>query len=242
MQIEIPAQAGQVLETVKPLFGGSLLGFYLYGSATCGGLHPDSDVDLLAVQGNDEEAAQIPPAYEGSYEAVQSKKKAVCRQNFADTDDNAADAEDLDYSDLTPADVPVQNASGETISAQEAEQPYVVKNDGFVSDAALGIEKAGGVALGTPNADGGVAEIVAYDEANGRAYVVNGQESVLNIFSVNQDGSFGDVEKLDVAALMAAEDASFTYGDMTSVAVSPPCTRRACSRIWSPSPPTAATF
>ena len=49
MQIEIPAQAGQVLETVKPLFGGSLLGFYLYGSATYGGLHPDSDVDLLAV-------------------------------------------------------------------------------------------------------------------------------------------------------------------------------------------------
>ena len=181
---------------------------------------PAGYVDLLAVQGNDEEAAQIPPAYEGSYEAVQSKKKAVCRQNFADTDDNGADAEDLDYSDLTPADVPVQNASGETISAQEAEDAYVVKNDGFVSDAALGIEKAGGVALGTPNADGGVAEIVAYDEANGRAYVVNGQESVLNIFSVNQDGSFGDVEKLDVAALMAAEDASFTYGDMTSVAVS----------------------
>ena len=49
MQIEIPAQAGQVLETVQPLFGGSLLGFYLYGSATYGGLHPDSDVDLLAV-------------------------------------------------------------------------------------------------------------------------------------------------------------------------------------------------
>ncbi len=49
MQIEIPAQAGQVLAIVKPLFGGSLLGFYLYGSATYGGLHPDSDVDLLAV-------------------------------------------------------------------------------------------------------------------------------------------------------------------------------------------------
>ena len=73
---------------------------------------PAGYVDLLAVQGNDEEAAQIPPAYEGSYEGVQSKKKAVCRQNFADTDDNAADAEDLDYSDLTPADVPVQNARG----------------------------------------------------------------------------------------------------------------------------------
>ena len=121
---------------------------------------------------------------------------------------------------MTPADVPVQNSAGETISAQEEEEPYVVKEDGFEADAALGLEKAGGIALGTPNADGGVAEIVAYDEENGKAYVVNGQESVLNIFDVRADGSFGGAEKRDVAALMAEADPAFTYGDMTSVAVS----------------------
>ena len=181
---------------------------------------PANYVDLLAIQGNDAEDAQIPPAYEGTYEAEQSKKKAVARENFADTDDNAADAQDLDYSDVTPADVPVQNSAGETISAQGEEEPYVVKEDGFESDAALGLEKAGGIALGTPNADGGVAEIVAYDEENGKAYVVNGQESVLNIFDVRADGSFGEAEKRDVAALMAEADPAFTYGDMTSVAVS----------------------
>ena len=182
---------------------------------------PANYVDLLAMQGNDAEDAQIPPAYEGAYEAEQSKKKAVVRENFADTDDNAADARDLSYSDVTPADVPVRNAAGETIAAQEAEQPYVVRNESFEADGALTLEKAGGIALGTPNADGGVAEIVAYDEEKGKAYVVNGQESVLNIFDVKADGSFGEAEKKDVAALMAEADASFAYGDMTSVAVSP---------------------
>lgn len=36
MQTEIPAQSQQVLEAVRPLFGGSLLGFYLYGPAVHG--------------------------------------------------------------------------------------------------------------------------------------------------------------------------------------------------------------
>ena len=60
---------------------------------------PAGYVDVLAVQGNDAEAAQIPPVYEGEYEDIQSKKKAVRRDNFADTDDNAADAGEADYSE-----------------------------------------------------------------------------------------------------------------------------------------------
>lgn len=36
MQTEIPAQDQQVLEAVRPLFGSSLLGFYLYDSAAHG--------------------------------------------------------------------------------------------------------------------------------------------------------------------------------------------------------------
>lgn len=186
---------------------------------------PANFVDLLAVQGNDAEEAQMPPAYEGAVEAEQSKKKAVCRDDYADTDDNAADASALDYSDITPEDVPVQNSKGETISAQggqtEPELPsYTVKNDGFAADASLALEKAGGVTLGTANADGGVAEIVAYNEKDGKVYAVNGQESILNVFDLNDDGTFGSVEKIDVAALMKGEDDTFAYGDMTSVAVS----------------------
>ena len=181
---------------------------------------PAGYVDVLAAQGNDAEEAQIPPVYEGRYEDIQSKKKAVRRENFADTDDNAADASDLNYEDAKAEDTPVLNGKGETIAAQEPSAPaYEVKEDSFEQAARLTMQKAGGIALGTPNADGGVAEIVSFNADTGKAYVVNGQESVLNIFDVKADGSFGEAEKLDIAALMQEQDTSFAYGDMTSVAV-----------------------
>ena len=181
---------------------------------------PAGYVDVLAVQGNDGEAAQIPPVYEGGYEDIQSKKKAVRRDNFADTDDNAADASDLNYEDAKAEDAPVLNGKGETIAAQEPSAPvYEVKNDSFEEAARLTMQKAGGITLGTPNADGGVAEIVSFNADTNRAYVVNGQESVLNIFDVKADGSFGEAEKLNIQELMKAKDPAFAYGDMTSVAV-----------------------
>lgn len=181
---------------------------------------PAGYVDLLAVKGNDEgDDTQIPPAYEGGYLEEQSKKKAVCRKDFADTDDNKADAEDVNYEDVTPADVPVQNSRGETIYEQASEPSYTVRNEGFVTDASLTLKKADGVTLGQANPDGGVAEIVAYNADNGRVYVVNGADSLLNVFDVEEDGTFGEVTSLDVAALVSAQDDGFTYGDMTSVAV-----------------------
>ncbi len=181
---------------------------------------PAGYVDVLAVQGNDTKDAQIPPVYESGYEDIQSKKKAVRRDNFADTDDNAADASDLNYEDAKAEDAPVLNGKGETIAAQEPSAPaYEVKEDSFEEAARLTMQKAGGIALGTPNADGGVAEIVSFNADTNRAYVVNGQESVLNIFDVKADGSFGEAEKLNIQELMKAKDPAFAYGDMTSVAV-----------------------
>ncbi len=187
---------------------------------------PEGYVDLLAVQGNDSEPEQAPPVYEGEYADIQSKKKAVRRTDFADTDNNKNDGGELNYEDVSAADKPVQNSKGETISAQETEVPeepetpaYTVKNDGFEADAAFGIEKKGGVTLGDANKDGGVAEIVSYNADNGRAYVVNGQSGKLDVFEVKADGSFGTKTELDIKALMQAEDPSFSYGDMTSVAV-----------------------
>ena len=181
---------------------------------------PAGYVDVLAVQGNDTKDEQIPPVYEGGYEDIQSKKKAVRRDNFADTDDNAADASDLNYEDAKAEDAPVLNGKGETIAAQEPSAPaYEVKNDSFEEAARLTMQKAGGITLGEANADGGVAEIVSFNADTGKAYVVNGQESVLNIFDVKADGSFGEAEKLNIQELMKAKDPAFAYGDMTSVAV-----------------------
>ena len=61
-------------------------------------------VDCLAAQGNDGDSDQIPPAYETGYSAIQSKKKAVRRVGFADTDNNSVDVAAIDYSKTVSAD------------------------------------------------------------------------------------------------------------------------------------------
>lgn len=43
----IPQEAMQVMEIAQELFGMVVIGVYLYGSATAGGLQVDSDVDIL---------------------------------------------------------------------------------------------------------------------------------------------------------------------------------------------------
>lgn len=61
-------------------------------------------VDMLAVAGNDYKETdettldQVPPAYEKNFSAKQSKKKAIRRRKFADTDNNKDDIEIIDYS------------------------------------------------------------------------------------------------------------------------------------------------
>ena len=44
---KIPAQALHAAAVAQELFGGELSGVFLYGSATLGTLHPESDLDLL---------------------------------------------------------------------------------------------------------------------------------------------------------------------------------------------------
>lgn len=50
-QIErnLSEQVEQVISTAEALFRNQILGIYLYGSATMGGLHPDSDIDILII-------------------------------------------------------------------------------------------------------------------------------------------------------------------------------------------------
>ena len=75
------------------------------------------------------------------------------------------------------------------------------------------------------NVDGGVMEIVAYNQANGFAYAINGQSGLLAAIPLNDLAAGTAVAQLsgtdiDVKALVEAADSSFHYGDMTSVAVS----------------------
>ena len=81
-------------------------------------------------------------------------------------------------------------------------------------------------ASGQYNVDGGVMEIVAYNQSNGFAYAINGHSGLLaavSLGSLTAGTSVGQLSgtDLDVKALVEAADPSFHYGDMTSVAVSP---------------------
>lgn len=103
--------------------------------------------------------------------------------------------------------------NGDTLSL--VEEKYEVKNDSFEADAPLQLTKTAGVAIDTPNPDGGVAEITAYNSDTHEAYVVDGQSGDLKIVPVKEDGTFGEAKSLSVENLIEG----FTYGDMTSVSV-----------------------
>ena len=65
---------------------------------------PAGFVDLAAAGGNDGTADQAPPAFEGAFASIQSKKKAIRRIGFADTDNNKADFEEVNYSKSVSSD------------------------------------------------------------------------------------------------------------------------------------------
>ena len=50
---EVPKEAIQALNLIRELLEDQLVGVYLYGSAVMGGMHVDSDVDILALTNSD---------------------------------------------------------------------------------------------------------------------------------------------------------------------------------------------
>ena len=210
------------------------LGGDVSGDVTRAGYtRPAALIDLAAVQGNDASSNQIPPAYEGAYSAIQSKKKAIRRKNFADTDKNSVDFAEVNYSKAVSA------ANGPhvgTAPAEPVEPPKPTftpgkttgkKYYGMDNDTAeLKAELSSRFNAGAYSADGGSAEITAYNKTNQYAYSVNGVKGVLDAIDMTalQNGEkVQDLKgkEIKVADLVAGADKTFTYGDMTSVAVSP---------------------
>ncbi len=177
---------------------------------------PAGYVDLLAVQGNDEETEQIPPVYEGAFSPEQSKKKALRRDAFADTDDNSADLKTVDYSKTVDAAMSPHTSadSGETDPTEPVEG--VFRDMSFEENVPLTLHRCSSTQIGTANPDGGVAEIVAYNTDRAEAYVVNGQDGLLYCFAVTSAG-LTKKESRNMRNLIP----DFEYGDMTSVAVDP---------------------
>ena len=92
----------------------------------------------------------------------------------------------------------------------------------FNSDGTVKLELAGRYNSGAMNADGGSLEIVAYNPTNGYAYAVSGVKGKLIAVDLNGNTDGDKVKELtgteyDVKSLVKG----FSYGDMTSVAVSP---------------------
>ena len=86
----------------------------------------------------------------------------------------------------------------------------------------------------TKNADGGVMEIVDYNTATGWAYAINGQTGNLTAIpmktlAAGENVDLLDGNDIDVKSMIEAECKGFTYGDMTSVAVSADGTKLAAA-------------
>ncbi len=98
----------------------------------------------------------------------------------------------------------------------------------------LDITLIGRYNAGAMSGDGGSAEIVVYNPANGDAYVINGLKGTLDrvaLDGLESSDTVQDIDgqEIDVKALVEGQDDSFTYGDMTSVTVSPDGTKVAVS-------------
>lgn len=178
---------------------------------------PAGYVDLVAVQGNDAEEEQKPPVYERAFSPEQSKKKAMRRISFTDTDDNSTDLEVIDYSESVDATMGPHNAQGAGGStAPEEPVEGAFREDSFETDAPLTLHRLSSNSIGAANSDGAVAEIAAYNPDRQEAYVINGQDGLLYCFDV---ASAGLTEKGSRNVQNLIPD--FVYGDMTSVAVDP---------------------
>ncbi len=100
--------------------------------------------------------------------------------------------------------------------------------------AALNLTQIARYSAGQYNVDGGVMESVAYNQATEWAYAINGQSGKLAAIPLAGLTAGAHVEELtgteiDVKALVEAEDSTFQYGDMTSVAISPDSTTLAAA-------------
>ena len=97
---------------------------------------------------------------------------------------------------------------------------------GYENGADLNLTQIAQYVSGQFNVDGGVMEIVTYNTRTGWAYAINGQSGLLAAIELDGLTASGSVtqltgEEIDIKALVEAEDATFQYGDMTSVAISP---------------------
>ncbi|MEH7384846.1 choice-of-anchor I family protein [Bacillus sp. JJ1521] len=84
-----------------------------------------------------------------------------------------------------------------------------------------GVKKIAGYSIGLTNEDGGVAEIVKYNSANKKFYVINGHGQTIDIVSLKDLTSTDTVQELKKEKSINIADVvnsdTFAYGDLTSI-------------------------
>lgn len=184
--------------------------------------------------GKDKSNGEEPYTFEKEFGGVISKKKGAIRKNHQDTEDNKNDFEAIDYSSDVEDNKLVRNGKGQVATKVEVAPTSPAKIEGFNNNASsLQVESFSRFDSRKSSADGGSEEIVAYDEVNQTSYTVNGLLGQLSVVSFTgdniKDGGKNIVEQngtwVDIKKLTQDLDSTFTYGDMTSVAVSPDGTK-----------------
>ena len=156
-----------------------------------------------------------------------SKQKTLQRVNHTDT---GADSDfrivvwekgRMSTTADTLSDYAPHNSKGEfgslvTAEQEKPEPPEETVTINKTSDTGL-VQYLSSYSTGNTNADGGVAEIVKFNEENDCMYLVSGQTQTLDIVRVKEDGSTELVKKIDIADMGSKN--GFTAGDITSVDV-----------------------
>ena len=170
---------------------------------------PTGILYVTANSGSGSKHYDIKTNVEFPYSAVQNQEKVpnVSKVTVSDTQFTITTYR---TTDMTVVDTFTINRTTGT----EPIEPSVTINTASATGL---VEYLSSYSTGNTNADGGVAEIVKFNEENDCMYLVSGQTQTLDIVKVKEDGSTELVKKIDIAALGSAND--FSAGDITSVDV-----------------------
>lgn len=202
---------------------------------------PDADLTCDWVINNKEYTISILKGDTAINTVTAKKSDSISKQkSFKRNDDGvfqivvwekgSATVDDKYIEDNAPRNRKGEYGSVHTVAAASEFTPVVtndVRVEGYYnSTGSLNLELAGRHNSGAMNGDGGSLEIVTYNPNNGYAYAVSGIKGKLLAIDLNSKLDGEKVEDLkgteyDVKALVEKDAEGFTYGDMTSVAVSP---------------------
>ena len=97
-----------------------------------------------------------------------------------------------------------------------ADEVVSVKTSGYENGKGLDLNKLGSYITGSSNKDGGVSEIISYDNKNNKAWVVNGATGMIDMIDLSNITSVTSSEMLatsiDIKAIVEGKTEGFTYG------------------------------